>query len=184
MVVAEHGDARAITRTRGRIQAMEAREQEGRARDQMLHTTVQDLTAQLATRTVSLPPGSQQLAGTVDTRALGKPEVFEGNDTKWHDFRVVFKAYCSCVNQRLGVLMSGVEAKISGSFVNGGLDPRDVSCSTQFYYRLLLLCRQQPLTLVINAGEQEGLTAWQRLVEQYEPQQKTRFAGQLQALLS
>eukprot|EP00971_Amphidinium_carterae_P341292 6480029-Amphidinium_carterae.1 len=25
---------------------------------------------------------------------------------------------------------------------------------------------------------------WQRLVEQYEPQQRTRFVGQLQALLS
>eukprot|EP00971_Amphidinium_carterae_P246495 4895869-Amphidinium_carterae.1 len=80
--------------------------------------------------------------------------------------------------------MSGVEANISGSFVNRGLDPRDVSCSTQLYYILFVLCRQQPLSLVINAGEQEGLTAWQRLVEQYEPQQRTRFAGQLQALLS
>eukprot|EP00971_Amphidinium_carterae_P164350 3258151-Amphidinium_carterae.1 len=29
----------------------------------------------------------------------------------------------------------------------------------------------------------EGLTAWHRLVEQYEPQQRTRLAGQLQALL-
>eukprot|EP00971_Amphidinium_carterae_P202533 4018606-Amphidinium_carterae.1 len=27
-------------------------------------------------------------AGTVDTRALGKPEVFEGVEAKWHDFRV------------------------------------------------------------------------------------------------
>eukprot|EP00971_Amphidinium_carterae_P020250 399122-Amphidinium_carterae.1 len=97
----------------GRIQAMEAREAEGCAREQTLHSTVQDPTTQLATT-------HQQLAGTVDTRALGKPEVFEGNETKWHDFRVVFKAYCSCVNQRLGVLMSGVEANISGSFVNSG----------------------------------------------------------------
>eukprot|EP00971_Amphidinium_carterae_P197185 3913834-Amphidinium_carterae.1 len=82
--------------------------------------------------------------------------------------------------------MSGVEANISGSFVNSGFDPRDTSCSIQLYYILFLLCRQQQLTRIINAGEQEGLTvtAWQRLVEQYEPQQRTRFAGQLQALLS
>eukprot|EP00971_Amphidinium_carterae_P050484 994170-Amphidinium_carterae.2 len=69
--------------------------------------------------------------------------------------------------------MSSVEANLSGSFVNSGLDPRDASCSIQLYYILLLLCRQQPLTLIVNAGEQEGLTAWQRLVEQYEPQQRT-----------
>eukprot|EP00971_Amphidinium_carterae_P287548 5707769-Amphidinium_carterae.1 len=70
--------------------------------------------------------------------------------------------------------MSGVEANSTGSYVNSGLDQRDASCSIQFYYiLLLLLCRQQPLTLIINAGEQEGLTVWQRLVEQYEPQQRT-----------
>eukprot|EP00971_Amphidinium_carterae_P081583 1613766-Amphidinium_carterae.1 len=38
--------------------------------------------------------------------------------------------------------------------------------------------------MVVNAGEQEGLTAWQRLVEQYEPQQRTRFAGQPQSILA
>eukprot|EP00971_Amphidinium_carterae_P218839 4343748-Amphidinium_carterae.1 len=79
--------------------------------------------------------------------------------------------------------MTSVESNISGSFVNSGLDVRDTSCSTRLYYILLLLCRQQPLALIINAGEQEGLTAWQRPVEQYEPQQRTRFLGQLQALL-
>eukprot|EP00971_Amphidinium_carterae_P180637 3582678-Amphidinium_carterae.1 len=79
--------------------------------------------------------------------------------------------------------MTGVEANSTGSFTNSSLDQRDVSCSILLYY-ILLLCRQQPHTLIVNAGEQEGLTAWQRLVEQYEPQQKTKFAGQLQALLS
>eukprot|EP00971_Amphidinium_carterae_P264899 5254717-Amphidinium_carterae.1 len=69
--------------------------------------------------------------------------------------------------------MSGVEANSTGSFVNSSLDQRDTSCSIQLYYILLLLCRQQPLTFIINAGEQEGLKAWQRLVEQYEPEQRT-----------
>eukprot|EP00971_Amphidinium_carterae_P323724 6433552-Amphidinium_carterae.1 len=75
---------------------MEAREQDGLAREQMLQTTVQNLTTQLATSTQqagSAAPvqGSTFSAGTVDTRALRKPEVFEGTEAKWHDFRVVFK---------------------------------------------------------------------------------------------
>eukprot|EP00971_Amphidinium_carterae_P282636 5611150-Amphidinium_carterae.1 len=37
--------------------------------------------------TTAMAGGGQQQVGTVDTRALGKPEVFEGNGTKWHDFR-------------------------------------------------------------------------------------------------
>eukprot|EP00971_Amphidinium_carterae_P130975 2594777-Amphidinium_carterae.1 len=73
----------------------------------MLQNTVQTLTTQLTTTTQqasSAAPGGGVLtsSGTVDTRALGKPEVFEGNEAKWHDFRVVFKAYCACLNQRLG----------------------------------------------------------------------------------
>eukprot|EP00971_Amphidinium_carterae_P204450 4057157-Amphidinium_carterae.4 len=133
---------------------MEAREADGIAREQALQVTVQNLTTQLTIAQQqaggAVPVGGTLATGTgtVDTRALGKPEVFEGNEAKRHDFRVVFKAYCSCVNQRLRALMSGVEANISGSFLNGGLDARDTSCSTQLYYILLLLCRQQPLTLL------------------------------------
>eukprot|EP00971_Amphidinium_carterae_P088567 1752593-Amphidinium_carterae.1 len=114
-----------------RIQAMEAREADGLAREQVLQSTVQNLTTQLATTqqqaTNTAPVVSTFSAGTVDTRALGKPEVFERNETKWHDFRVVFKAYCACLNQRLGVLMSSVEANSTGSFSNNGLDQRDAS---------------------------------------------------------
>eukprot|EP00971_Amphidinium_carterae_P065912 1306183-Amphidinium_carterae.1 len=109
-----------------RIQAMEARQAEGIDRERVLQGTVQNLTTQLAGR-APVPVGGTLATDTVDTRALGKPEIFEGNETKWHDFRVVFKAYCSCLNQRLGTLMSGVEANISGSFVNSGLDSIDTS---------------------------------------------------------
>eukprot|EP00971_Amphidinium_carterae_P211834 4203764-Amphidinium_carterae.1 len=71
---------------------MEAREADGLAREQMLQNTVQSLTTQIATtqqQATSAAPvvGSTFSAGTVDTRALGKPEVFEGNEAKWHDFR-------------------------------------------------------------------------------------------------
>eukprot|EP00971_Amphidinium_carterae_P079004 1563205-Amphidinium_carterae.1 len=131
-----------------RIQAMEARDLESDRREQALQ-------AQQQAANVSGPVGGTLATGTVDTRALGKPEVFEGVEAKWHDFRVVFKAYCSCVNQRLGMLMTNVEGKITGNYPNSGLDQRDASCSVQLYYILLLLCRQQPLTLIINAGEQE-----------------------------
>eukprot|EP00971_Amphidinium_carterae_P127148 2519296-Amphidinium_carterae.1 len=84
-----------------RMQAMEAREADGIAREAALQTQVQNLTAQLMTTqqtggAASVGGTSATGAGTVDTRTLGKPEVFEGAEVKWHDFRVVFKAYCSC----------------------------------------------------------------------------------------
>eukprot|EP00971_Amphidinium_carterae_P330780 6463992-Amphidinium_carterae.2 len=79
--------------------------------------------------------------------------------------------------------MHRVEAQ-NTEFPLSGLDATDASVSRQLYYVLLLLTRQQPMTLIINAGEQEGLLAWRRLLEHYEPHQRTRFAGQLLSLLS
>eukprot|EP00971_Amphidinium_carterae_P257430 5110422-Amphidinium_carterae.1 len=78
-----------------RIQAVEAREQATLAREQTLHSEVQTLTAQLATtQATNATPGSGTQAlgvGVVDTRSLGKPEVFDGTEAKWHDFRVILK---------------------------------------------------------------------------------------------
>eukprot|EP00971_Amphidinium_carterae_P302404 6008948-Amphidinium_carterae.1 len=73
---------------------MEAREADGIAREQALQNTVQNLTAQLTTAqqqaggAASVGGTLATGAGTVDTRTLGKPEVFEGAEAKWHDFRV------------------------------------------------------------------------------------------------
>eukprot|EP00971_Amphidinium_carterae_P261535 5188580-Amphidinium_carterae.1 len=72
---------------------MEAREAEGIAREQTLQGQMQNLTAQLTTAqqtggAASVGGTLATGAGTVDTRALGKPEVFEGAEAKWHDFRV------------------------------------------------------------------------------------------------
>eukprot|EP00971_Amphidinium_carterae_P112495 2227620-Amphidinium_carterae.1 len=102
-----------------RIQAMEAGEADSVAREAALQGQVQNLNAQLTSAQQvggAAPVGGTSAtgAGTVDTRALGKPEIFEGAEAKWHDFRVVFKAYCSRVNQRLGTLMTNVEGNISG----------------------------------------------------------------------
>eukprot|EP00971_Amphidinium_carterae_P185296 3679404-Amphidinium_carterae.1 len=75
---------------------MKARELEGDRREQTLQGQVQNLTTQL---TIAQQAGgatsgggtSATGVGAVDTRSLGKPEVFEGVEAKWHDFRVIFK---------------------------------------------------------------------------------------------
>eukprot|EP00971_Amphidinium_carterae_P152360 3019321-Amphidinium_carterae.1 len=85
-----------------RIQAMEAREAEGRAREQMLHTTVQNLTTQLATLPLQRSNRLQQpRLPYLEASRLGQ----------WTREPL-----------RLGVLMSGVEAHISGSYVMIAID--------------------------------------------------------------
>eukprot|EP00971_Amphidinium_carterae_P062203 1231150-Amphidinium_carterae.1 len=66
-----------------RIQAMESRKQ-------ALVGQVQTLTSQLTTAQQTTLAGGTQApgVGALDTKALGKPEAFEGAEAKWHDFRV------------------------------------------------------------------------------------------------
>ncbi|CAK0842285.1 unnamed protein product, partial [Prorocentrum cordatum] len=56
--------------------------------------------------------------------------------------------------------------------------------SQQLYYILLLLCGQHPLTTIFNAGENEGFQACRKLVEYYEPNARSRNAGQLLNLVN
>ena len=45
----------------------------------------------------------------LDTRALGKPEVFEGQDAQWSDWAVVTKAYAALMSDELRQLIAYVE---------------------------------------------------------------------------
>jgi len=69
---------------------------------------------------------------------------------------VVVKAYRSVVNPGMGNLMTHAE-DAQNQVLNSMLDERDRATSLQLYYILLLPRRQQPLTLVVNEGELEGL---------------------------
>ncbi|CAK0826156.1 unnamed protein product [Prorocentrum cordatum] len=121
----------------------------------------------------------------VDTRTLGKPDVFTGEEHKWNDWKVIFKAYCGVVSADLLAGMRLAESADEASVQNDDfLEENMRQASQQLYYILLLLCRQHPLTTIVNAGENEGFQAWRKLVEYYEPNARSRIAGQLLNLLN
>ena len=47
-----------------------------------------------------------------------------------------------------------------------------------------MICKGAALNIVFLAGDSEGLEAWRQLTEKYEPNMRTRFAGQLMSILS
>ena len=49
---------------------------------------------------------------------------------------------------------------------------------------MLMICKGAALNTVLLAGDSEGLEAWRQLTEKYEPEMRTRFAGQLMSTLS
>ena len=129
------------------------------------------------------PPGSLSQYG-IDTRTLGKPDTFHGEEQKWADWRVILKAYCGVVSLRMVVLMTTQETTGTPMLQATLTDAADQAASAQLYFILLMLCRGQPLTEVVNAGEMEGVPAWKRLCDIYEPHARSRVAGLLLALLS
>ena len=118
----------------------------------------------------------------VDTRLLGKPDTFNGEEAKWADWKVLFKAYTSVVSPRMAALMHAAESTQDDVGLSALGEP-DAATARQLYYILLLLCRQQPLTMVVNAGEGEGAKAWRTLYEHFEPTVRTRTAGLLMNIL-
>ena len=120
----------------------------------------------------------------VDTRTLGKPHMFTGEEQKWQDWKTVVSAYCSVVDQQMGVVMEAIATGASTNLSNIGLIASETMMSSQLFYILVMIMRGQPLTMVTNVGTSEGFLAWEKLIEFYEPTVRTKQAGQLLGILS
>eukprot|EP00971_Amphidinium_carterae_P093813 1856316-Amphidinium_carterae.1 len=94
----------------------------------------------------------------IDTRFIGKPEQFTGA-SGWKDWSVVMRSYASAINPVLGTLM--VKAETTEDVIdNLHLSAEQDGASTLLYHLLVMTCREQALTRVVNAGQAEGLLAW------------------------
>ena len=70
-------------------------------------------TAASQTTGVAPPPpqATAQLGyAGVDTRVLGKPDIFDGNGAKWRDWSTIMRAYLSLVNNKLSDMIPLAES--------------------------------------------------------------------------
>ena len=144
-----------------------------------LATAVQSVPAQLmvseAART-NLQAQVERLGRTagerkigVDRRNLGRPSQFNGTDSAWRDWSVVFRSYAALVHPALKDEMQRAE-RLSTAETNAGLlEGEQVQASSDLYHFLLRSTSGPALDRVVNAGSAEGLRAWQLLVERYDP---------------
>ncbi|CAE7276044.1 true, partial [Symbiodinium sp. CCMP2592] len=130
----------------------------------------------------SQPPAPR--AGLVDTRQLGKPEVFKGStEESFSDWSFIFESYLSCIDSRYIDLLE--QAKFSKkSFPNRALSDVDRDLSCQLYYILVMLLRGRPLDITYNTGLGEGLESYRRIFEEFHPRVASRYVGTLTTLLS
>ena len=125
--------------------------------------------AQAAATSTPNGPGGPAATSTVsrdilDTRVLGKPDVFQGDQKSWRDWAIVMRSYSGLVDVTLVQLMK--EAEVSTTPVlRAVLEEPAARSSFRLYHILLMLCKGQALDRLITAGEGEGLEGWRLLVE-------------------
>lgn len=122
-------------------------------------------------------------SGLIDSRVIGKPETFSGEHAKWKDWSVKFRSYAAAHNERLGKRLKEVE-ELTEKVLNAAQTPEDARASISLYYILVMVTAGVALDLVVNSGEQQGLEAWRRLVNRFEPRVRSRYAGLLLEILS
>ena len=120
----------------------------------------------------------------IDTRMLGRPDTFDGSESKWSDWSTVMKAHAALCNASLVTAMPASEVEAQEKRNSDLRDQLDVEASVALYYMLVLLTRNEPLNIVVNSGAGEGLLAWRRLVQRYDSAAATRLAGLLLKLMN
>ena len=121
--------------------------------------------------------------GLVDTRSLGKPEIFKGDEGSFADWAFIFKSYVGCIAQEYIPLLERCEQSRS-PMVNRGLAPADQRLSNQLYYMMVMLLRGRALDIAHNCGIGEGFETYRRLFEQYHPRVASKYVGSLSLILS
>lgn len=94
----------------------------------------------------------------VDTRTLGKPDVFKGDPKDYADWSFVLKAYVSCINPQYVEFVKRIETS-HVPLPNRLLSDAEKALSAQLYYILVMLRKGRPLDIVQNVGAGEGAIA-------------------------
>ena len=125
----------------------------------------------------------------IDTRVLGKPNVFSGDtaDPKnpWMQWSFVAKAYFAAVDMRLAALLTAASdrSEDTAPIDNATLITEEAQLSTTVYYALCMLTRDEALTIVRSVPEGHGFEAWRKLDHQFAPKVASRFQNMMEGIL-
>ena len=149
--------------------------QQERAQQVQIHTPRNEVGASSS--------GGEKEFALVDTRTLGKPEIFKGDSSEFGDWSFIFKSYVSCIDMRYADLLERCEQG-RNPMVNRAMSPLEQNMSSKLYFILVMLLRNRALDIVYNCGVGEGFEAYRRLYEQYHPRVASRYVGSLSLILA
>ena len=106
---------------------------------QQIQQQVASLQAEIQATVATTPvDDSQRPAFAVDTRTIGKPKEFDG-EQDWKGWSFVFRAYAAASHDELGYLMRAAELS-EDPVANVHLGTNEKHTSTQLYYMLVMVC--------------------------------------------
>eukprot|EP00971_Amphidinium_carterae_P063549 1257648-Amphidinium_carterae.1 len=161
-----------------RLGAAEARGAEAEARAQDLASRLAQ--TEITVNTMGQPAGSSR--PLVDTRALGRPREFKSIRSEWQDWAFHFKAFLSGANAQAGQALDEA-ARADKEISMTDLGPARESLARQLYLALSLQVSGEALVKVQNVRDHNGLEAWRRLCDEYEPRTKGQQRHRLTKLL-
>ena len=82
-------------------------------------------------------------SGILDTRCVGKPSEFHGDDDKWTDFAFVLCSYCGLLDPKMPGYMS--RAKLMTSKIPMSVDVDELKAQQSLYHLLVMLCKNRAL---------------------------------------
>lgn len=128
----------------------------------------------------AVPPST---ASVLDTKLLGKPEKFSGQEEQWRDWSFVTRSYIGLMNPRL-VQMLKISEQLENPIDEATLDPDQAEGSRQFFFVLVMLVKGKATTELQAAPHGQGLEAWGLLYRRFNPTTKSQWLGLLQQLLA
>ena len=118
---------------------------------------------------------------TRDPQSLGKPTGFSGNDEDWQTWSIKFESWCGL--QGLEASMEAAAA-MSSEIILSSLGTSAMTQARQLYHILITLCEGKALSEVMMAEKYNGLEAWRKLKNLYEPDVGSRWVSMLKGILN
>ena len=121
----------------------------------------------------------------VDTRAFGRPATFGGDRNEWRQWSFSFTAFLAAASDEAGPALEWAATQQTAFLMDDVeiQEPRWVEVSRQLYLALSLQCKGDPAAMIQNTPGQNGLDAWRKLCQFYEPVTRARRRQKLSQLL-
>ena len=117
----------------------------------------------------------------VDLKGWARPPYFNGTESDWPEFKSRLENLASLFDLEELLTQAGA---YGGSIVFDDLTS-DERANTKFLYSLLVqVCAGRAMKLIRLVPRHDGFSAWQRLVQEYEPQLLSRHCAMLAGILS